>query len=124
MRQAEAETLVYQTVWDTAMTAANAAGDKWVAEHTQPVWGVMDGNRLVGTMLDVCGIVYIRCRDRRNKFWKWCIKTNRAYSHSLALHHKYRMRQEQGLNEACAYAALQVFSKAGIDCFSVYSRID
>jgi len=116
--------LIFETLWAAALGAANQAGDKWVAEHTQPIWAVKDGDRIVGTMLDVCGIVYIRCSDKRSKFWKWAVKNQLAYSISLALNHKYRNRQEQGLNEACCYAALEVLTKAGITALYVYSRID
>jgi hypothetical protein len=120
----KAEIGKYRLIVDEAVKAANEAGDKWIAEHTKPAFAVMDGNKQVGTMLDVCGFAYVDITDKRPKFVKWLIQYQ-DYAGCVHLNHKYRSRQEMGLNEATAEAMLEVFRKHGVEKgFRFFSRID
>lgn len=103
-----------------AVEAANEAGDQWMA-CAQPAYAVMDGNRMVGTMLDVCAIVYIRVTDKRTRFAKWLAKKDNQRN---ILKHKYSFRQEMGLLEASYGAMLKVLEDGGVTGLSLYSRID
>lgn len=114
----------YSNILLEATKAANEAGDAWVAAHTRPAFAVMDGNRCVGQLLDVCGFGYVQVDDKRTGFAKWLKKVQDGYNSVVRLNTKYRMRQELGLNEATAYAACAVFQKYGVKGVSVYSRID
>jgi hypothetical protein len=115
-----------------ATKAAEEAGQKWVDEHTKPVFAVYNADVLtgkqygpcLGTMLDVCGMVHIRITDKRTAFSKYIKKIQNGYNGAIFLKHKYSGRQEWGLNEACAYAAAKVFTLAGIKGIYVYSNID
>lgn len=115
---------VFGELLEAATKAANEAGDLWMKEHTKPAFAVMAGNTVVGTMLDVCGFVYLEIKDKRSAFYKWG-KEKQGWAHShIGLNHKYSSRQEMGLKEACCYAAYKVLSDAGIKNLRVFSRID
>lgn len=115
----------FNKILKEATEAANAAGDKWVVEHTKPVWSVRDGaNREVGQLLDVCGFGFIQVKDKRSAFVKYIKEIQNGYDSTIQINSKYRMRQEWSLNEATAYAALKVLQDHGIKGLSVYSRID
>lgn len=115
-----------------ATEAAVEAGDKWVEEHTKPMFAVYKADVLtgkqygscLGTMLDVCGMAHIRITDKRTAFSKYIKKIQDGYNGAIFLKHKHSGRQEWGLNEACAYAAAKVFMDAGIKGIYVYSNID
>lgn len=111
-------------VLDACVVAANEAGDKWVAEHTQPAFAVMEGNRCVGKLLDVCGFGFVQINDKRTAFAKFIKKFQNGYDNAVSINHKYRSRQEWGLNETTAYAIQKVLIDNGIKGTSVYSRID
>ncbi len=113
--------------------AANAAGDKWL-ETAQPMFRVVEHAHVLddtspivkdhGTILDVCAIVYIAITDRRTAFARWVKKTQNGRSYSVRIPFRYSKRQERGLLEACYGAAIRVLRENGIDCVSLYSRID
>ena len=115
-----------------ATEAANRAGDEWMAQATPKFRVVeradpLDDNSPVvrdfGTMLDVCGIVFLKCTDKRTAFAKW-LKTVHKDADFVRIPHKYTRRQEWGLGEACEGAALKVLTDAGIKGIEFYSRID
>lgn len=114
----------FDAILKEATEAANAAGDKWVAEHTEPAYAVMNGNQCVGKLLDVCGFGFVQINDKRTAFAKYIKDIQNGYTTSVSLRHKYKGRQEWGLNEATAYAILRVLQSHGIKGVSVYSRID
>lgn len=112
---------------EMCVEAADKAGDKWCAEHTQPMYVVKDHftQNVVGTMLDVCGFSYIYTKLRKNsKIFKELERLGvTGCSKNIRIRHKYYMRQELGLLDACNYAAVAVLKKYGIDCY-VESRVD
>ena len=117
----------FKAILAEAAVAANAAGDAWMAEATKrgPAFNVINNNgRVVGQLLDVCGIVYLRCTDKRTTFGKWVAKQNGRGGAYVTIPHKYRMRQEMGLLEACEGAALKVLNDNGIQKVMLYSNID
>ncbi len=115
---------IFEAAFQGATAAANAAGDEWVAKNTRPVWGVRDelSGRLVGTMLDVCGFAWLIAK-KNTSFWKWGAKKY-GWSYEVKVPHKYHMRQEMGLLEACEHAACEFLRNAGIEGLYVQSRID
>lgn len=119
----------YEQILREATESANEAGDKWMAAALArgPAYMVKNDltGEIVGTMLDVCGIVWIELTDRRTAFAKWLKKLDeRDAMYSLRIEHKYWGRQEMGLLEACAYAAVGVLNKYGINEVQVVARID
>ena len=123
----------YEKIMAEATEAASAAGDAWMAKATPQFRVVERSNPLddnspivkdFGTMLDVCGFAGIEIKDKRTKFAKWLVQKYN-WTYSVRIDHKYRMRQELGLAENCAKAALDVFRKHGVDKgLQFYSRID
>lgn len=117
----------YLSIVDEATTAANQAGDEWMAaaQARGPTIAVVGRGEIVGTLLDVCGIVYIRITDRRTAFARWLKKQNPDHRlYSFHIRHKYEMRQEMGLGEACYGAALKVLRSHGIEGVELYARAD
>ena len=110
----------FAEICQAAVKAANDAGDKWMTD-ARVRYRIMDGDREVGRMLDVCGITGLRITDGRTKFYKWVEKQG---GKSNVLRHKYSPRQEWGLGEACIGAMLKSLQDAGIKGVSMYSRID
>jgi hypothetical protein len=118
---------------EEATLAANKAGDEWM-KNAKPMYRVferanpMDDTspivRDYGTMLDVCGIVYLRIEDKRCAFAKWYMEQKKNKYRGVYIQHKYRGRQEMGLREACDGAALEVLNKHGVKGVELYSRID
>lgn len=119
-----------------ATKAAKEAGDKWIAEHTKPVFAVYNADlitgkaygKCLGTMLDCCGFASILVKDKRTAFAKW-LKTvqpswDGGYNGAVRINDKHSGRQEWSLNEARMYAAYKVLTDAGIKGIEVYSRID
>ena len=114
--------------WNRAKLAAQLAGEKWVAEHTQPAYLVKDGftGRVVGSLLDVCGRAYVQTK-LNTAFGRWCRAHNgRRGGVDKWLHfgNALEMRQEMGLHEAMAHAALESLRADGIQGLSFYSWID
>ena len=111
--------------WDKARDAARLAGEKWVSEHTQPAYAVKDGHtgRVVGTMLDVCGRCYVQTRGN-TAFGKWVKRTYPGMGKWLHFRNELEMRQEMGLHEAMASAAVKSLEADGIQGLSLYSWVD
>jgi hypothetical protein len=109
VKQARVKDLVFRTVWDAAIKAANEAGDKWVAK---------------GQGWFPCGFGYVKILDRRTEFYRWYKKNIDDATWCLHIPHKYTNRQELCLAVACSEAALDVFRKAGITGLGLYSNID
>lgn len=69
-----------------AVKAADAAGDEWMkaAQARGPVIEVVhrktrsNPTGVVGALLDECGIVYLKVRDKRTAFAKWLAAENDA----------------------------------------------
>jgi hypothetical protein len=114
----------FDAIMKLATNAANDAGDKWMSEHTSPAWAVMNGSQCVGTMLDCCGFGYVRITDKRTAFSKYIKEISNGHNYAVHVPHKYRMRQEMGLNEATAWAVYKVLTAHDIKGIDVYSRID
>ncbi len=104
-----------------ATEAANLAGDQWFLDK-----GFIPGEIKYCGMLDLCGGAYINLRDRRTTFAKWLKKksqNNQVWS--VGIDHKYRGRQEMGLNETTIRAAIEVLqNKFGITGIAMKSYID
>ncbi len=123
----------YRVMMSEAVKAANVAGDQWLST-AKPKFNVvqranpLDDNSPIikdyGPMLDVCGHVFIHITDHRTGFSKWITKRQKGYNTSVMVPHKYKMRQEMGLLEACEGAALKVFTNYGIKGIQIYARID
>lgn len=116
----------FKLIFEGAQKVAQAAGERWMAEHQNPAYLVKDGftGRVVGSMLDVCGRCYVQVDDRRSAFAKWA-KANDFLSHKwLHLRVPLEMRQEMGLHEAMSTAARDHLAGHGIKGLSLYSWID
>lgn len=124
----------FAMIMTEATAAAQKAGDEWLdaAMKRGPAWLVVNDlepdpkKRVVGSLLDVCGFSYPIFRDKRTGFAKW-YKKNMNEGRNLycvRCRTSNSMRQELGLQEAEAMAALRVFEKYGIKGLGYYSRID
>ena len=127
-----------------ARVAADEAGDKWLAEHTQPRFAVYSADLagrptsgILGTMLDVCGGAYICFKDKRTKFARYMKEREREERrasgcdtrffqfYSIHVHHKNSGRQEMGLAEAAIKAYYEVLRQHQLaDCIYVKTFID
>jgi hypothetical protein len=108
-----------------ALEAANAAGDAWMSKAT-PAYVVTDGRGTsYGTLLDLCGNAHLQFKDRRSKNYKSFVKAGLVRGNSvIEIYHRYKHRQEHGLQVACAEAAKKVFEKHGITDVRIWSYID
>lgn len=114
--------------WNRAKAAAATAGQKWLDEHTQPQFIVRDGftGRAVGTMLDMCGRAYVETK-LNTSFGRWIKARSKGFGGVAKWIHfgnALEGRQEMGLHEAMAYAALKSFQADGIEGLRVYSWVD
>ena len=112
--------------WNRAKLAAKLAGEAWVASHTQPAYLVKSGDRVVGSMLDVCGRAYVQTK-LNTAFGRWCKARNAqggGVDKWLHFGNELEYRQEMGLHEAMASAARASLSTDGIQGLSFYSWID
>lgn len=113
--------------WNRAKAAAQAAGEAWVASHTQPAYLVKSGDCVVGSLLDFCGRAYVQTK-LNTAFGRWCRAQNaqRGGGVDKWLHfgNALEYRQEMGLHEAMAGAALKSLNTDGIPGLSFYSWID
>ena len=111
-------------VLQKATEAANLAGEEWMKNAT-PKYAVTDGSRVVGTMLDVCGNAHVRFYDKRKKWYKEFEKIGAISTVSvLSIPHKFKYRQEYGLQMACAEAAAKTLRECGVDGIRIWSYID
>ena len=119
----------FPALYSKACAAANEAGEKWLAEHTEPAWVVKNSNGSVaGTMLDLCGFAWVHLPKFNTGFARWAKASNiarKAYNGggTLSLAHHGAYRQEMGFNEARCRAASAVLSEAGVEAYC-QSRID
>lgn len=115
----------FSAEWARAKYAAAIAGEKWVADHTQPQFVVKDGHtgRVVGSMLDLCGRAYVQTRGN-TAFGKWVKRMDPNMGKWLHFRNALEMRQEMGLHEAMATAALKSLEADGIEGLSLYTWID
>lgn len=140
-------TVSFSAIYEEARVAADEAGKKWLEEALArgPTFLVIDHNpfltahkevdggeeviearRVVGQLLDACGIAYVRFTDKRTAFYKWYKKTHMGTFTTSACRFNTtnRFRQEWGLHEAETRAALAVLNKHGIRGVTMYSNID
>ena len=107
-----------------AIEAANAAGDEWMAK-AEPRYVVTDGSSISGVMLDVCGNAHVRFYDKRKKWFKEFDKAGFVSTADvLAIPHKFKYRQEYGLQMACAEAAANSLREQGVTGIRIWSYID
>jgi hypothetical protein len=109
-----------------AKLAAQKAGEEWLAAHTQPAYVVEQNGRQVGTMLDVCGRCYVETK-MNTAFGKWIRRTfgnHGGVDKWLHFRNDLDYRQEMGLHEAMAAAALASLKADGITGLTLYSWID
>lgn len=124
-----------RTLVDKATNAANEAGEKWMAEAEArgPKYAVMDAP-LFGTpvdtgcrMLDLCGNAHVRFKDKRSSWFKAFKKVGAVRateSGVVEIWHKWKPRQEHGLQMACAEAAMKVLTEAGVTGLRIWDYID
>lgn len=110
-----------------ATVAANIAGEEWLKEHQSPAFEVVDHftGRRVGTMLDICGNAHVKVADKRSKFYKILRRLNMVDSQTgvVSIIHRFRGRQEYGLQVAAAHAAYNYLTEAGYSC-KIWSYVD
>ncbi len=111
--------------WNLASHAAQAAGMKWLEQHQQPAYVVKSGDRVVGTMLDVCGRCYVETK-LNTAFGRWVKKNkgNGGVDKWLHFRNSLEGRQEMGLHTAMATAAKASLESWGITGLSLYSWVD
>jgi hypothetical protein len=119
------DTIDFKNIFDKAVVAANAAGDKWWSEHCEIPYDPSKSASFFG-MLDLCGFATLQVTDKRTSFYKWYTKTfpERHVTHSIYIPYKYQARQDLGLREACVRGAKEVFDEHGIKGLSVWTRVD
>jgi len=117
----------YAAIINEANEAAGLAAQIWL-EKAKPKYEVVEEfpvkGRSYGTLLDVCGNAWLTPKDKRNAHYKAMKRLGYIKHDSWRPTHALANRQEKGLNEASAMAALQVFERHGISCFTVYSYVD
>lgn len=137
------ETKARQIMAD-AVKAANEAGEAQLQKlvGAGPQWNVMQGKRVVGQMLDVCGGAYVRI-DGRNplvnalkkigtKRDKWSDNIDGENWYMFKGVYKGKVlnvrtnvnRQEMSVNEAQAAAVVRVLEENGVSGAHVHSYID
>lgn len=111
-------------VLSKATEAANAAGDEWM-KNAAPKYVVTDGSSISGIMLDVCGNAHVRFYDKRKKWFREFDKAGFVSTVDvLSIPHKFRYRQEYGLQMACAEAAANSLRDQGVDGIRIWSYVD
>lgn len=116
--------------------AGKAAGAAQLAklQGHGPVWAVKSGDKVVGTMLDVCGFASIKLNARQG-FYRVAKKVaednslrfscGKAYPSGgrFAVYDMSR-RQEMSVNEAAASACAEVLKSHGVKEVYMTSRMD
>lgn len=115
-----------------ATEAANVAGQEWMDKAT--IRYAVRGSDLtgkpgpvVGYMLDMCGCAYVQFKDKRITDYKEFKKAGfvRPTGNAVVeIPHRWLMRQEMGLAEACAMAAKKVLEEGGVRGLRIWSWID
>jgi Asp-tRNA(Asn)/Glu-tRNA(Gln) amidotransferase A subunit family amidase len=116
-----------------AINAANAAGEEWIKNakpqfsvHNADLFGNIKGPSL-GTMLDICGNAHLQFKDGRSADYKTFVKAGLIRSNNnkvVEIYHRYKLRQEYGLQIACVEAEKKVFEQYGIMGVHVWSYVD
>ena len=105
----------FNNVYHDAILAANKAGDEWIMKHVQGITPSVDLlSQIYGKRLDVDGSAYLQFWDRRTKVSKWATKISNNNSVHFDIPHKYSIRKDWGLINACVVAAFEVFKNAGV----------
>nr|WP_250807970.1 hypothetical protein [Neorhizobium tomejilense] len=97
-----------------AISAANAAGEAWLAEHKDIQFAVSTPEGLVAVHGPI-GYAYITAPKRGSKLAKWLSEhgfNDRRNTKVLSLHHRFTERLEGELQLKCCIAALKVFREA------------
>ena len=125
--------LVLSIIDEARKAGRNAADEKLTGlQRKGPQFAVQDGNRTVGTLLDVCGFANLKI-SARGKFFQLAKKlstnsnlrflcTNAYRGGSLAIFDS-TMRQELSVNIAACQGQAKVLEAYGIKC-QIQSRID
>ena len=115
-----------KAIVNEAIVAANKAGDEWMA-NAKPRYAVYQNGCNVGTMLDNCGNAHLQFKDARTATFKAFKRAGfiRGTGNKVVeIQHRYKPRQEHGLQIACVEAAEQVFKQHGITDVRVWDYID
>ncbi|MDW9478790.1 hypothetical protein GOB57_08735 [Sinorhizobium meliloti] len=97
-----------------AIEAANAAGDKWLAEHPEVEFVVSTPEGLAEVRGPI-GRAFITAPKKGSGLAKWMSEhglNDRRDPKALAFHYKYQQRLEGELQLACCIAALEVLMEA------------
>ena len=107
--------------------AAEQASQEWLqkAQARGPAYAVKSGERIVGTLLDVCGFGALLWRDKRSAAYRAFKKAGlNSYSNrGPEVRYSLRCRQEMGLHEAAMRAAAEVAEQNGLPV-RVWTYID
>jgi hypothetical protein len=116
-----------------ATAAANAAGERWLSAatvkysiHEVDLFGDSKGPA-VGYMLDACGNAHVQFKDRRSAWFKAFERyghIRRTNNGVVEINHAFRARQEYGLRQVAARAALDSMAAAGVTGLKIWSYID
>jgi hypothetical protein len=105
---------MYATLVKSAARAANAAGEKWLAEHPEPVFFIYDpkSKESVGVHGRV-GSAHISWPPKGN-FHKWLRQNlHEGHTKSIQIPHHFSERLEADLRLAAESAAYEVLRSAG-----------
>lgn len=117
-----------QVIINEATAAANLAGDAWMST-AKVRFRVVDTFTGVehGQLLDACGNAHVQFKDKRSKNYKAFLArglVRRSGNAVVEIAHKWRGRQEHGLQYACATAAKRVLEQHGITDLRIWDYID
>lgn len=100
--------LDFAAILAEASAAADAAGDKFLADHPD--------------YRDCCGFAYVNFADKRSAFYKYC-KTIDRQPYFVPITYKHRYLQEMTIKEVCMTAAAKVLNSYGLNVY-MSSRMD
>ena len=98
-----------------AIQEANAAGDRWMEKHAEPLFIVNDpeSSQPIGVH-GVIGEAWLTWPKRGTPIYKWMIDNNfDGQKTKLYIEHKYVHRLEVELLIACEKAAIDVYRRSG-----------
>lgn len=107
------------------MEAAVAAGPKYAVYEAEVLTGVPI--RKTGDLLDLCGNAHVQFKDKRSKIYKAFLRADfvrKSGNGVVEIQHDWVMRQEHGLQMACAQAAKKVLEEHGVTGLSIWQYID
>ncbi len=130
------EELVLKVVRECREAGTHAAREKLAElQNAGPKHAVMDGDRCVGQLLDLCGFANVHLNSARGKFFQLAKKLskkrqelrfncdNHYYGGGWFSVYDASMRQEMSVNVASCMAMVSVLSGYGIEA-RVESRLD